>query len=660
MRARRFFLLLALAPLACGGAPAPPVQNAAVTPVASSTVVAAPVFDTSPVQMPANVVLVVRVANASASADKLSRWTRIPLSPLELFGNDRAARTIDLSKPVDLVVTMDDRRGRPNPNVAMSAAIRSLDEARSIIGEKNDLVPSENGVVKIVPRAASKADHGDKRSEEDDDDDDDDRRCALAPAFGTAPYRLVCAETEPALGKVLAYLTRGVTRIPLDQDVHVEAYAGPLKKFVNAVRGELMHDLNRGSNRVPAMADLLNAYDPFEAALDLDHATLDAKLDDAAGDAKLALVFREKQSAWTKALTSHPELAGPAPATFLRLPIESDVAFYSHGFDAAELDKARASGGDALAQGFLGDSMAPSDAQAFANAFKDTIGALSGPFVYARGVDVVQARAALSAFASAKDDASKQKASKAAIEQVAGWEVVGLEQPIAKVGPNLKGYAAAFARAGFTKWYKDHGDDAAAPVMKSAAAIAGLPPDSVHFEIAFTHPGELPAAPPPPPAPGTKSKPTARPAPKPPVVTKLHIIAIPDQGRTWIVDAMDEATATAKAKGLLPNAPDTGTLAKRADIDALKNKTSNAGGFFNVQGIGLDVPLAWARRTPAYELAGDDPLGGMTTPTQGATAIPFVFTEQAPPANMAGMLVLSARIPKEAITDGLTYGTKLF
>ncbi len=662
------FILIALGPIACGGAPPPPSQNAVVTTMPTATITAAPTWDTSPVAMPANVGLVARVTNASASADKLSRWTRIPLSPLDALGNDRAARVVDLSKPVDIVITIEERgRGKPNPTIAYSAAVRSLEEARSVLSEKNDLVNGENGALKIVPKAAAKKPQQPQRDTdsdgtpdvEDDNNDDDDRKCVLAPAFGSAAWRMVCAETDPALGKILPYMTRGVTRIAVDQDIHVEAYPAPLRRFVNAAHGEVSRDLARSGPGAQVLADLMAAYDPFELALDLDHATLDAKLGDAAGDASLSLVFREKQSGLTKAFVSHPELAGPAPAAFLRLPVESDVAFYTHGFDATELDKARTLGGDALVLGLQGSSNAlpASDAQAIGNAFKNTVGALSGQLVYARGVDVVQARAALSAFSAAKDDASKAKLGKAAIEQVAGWEIVGLDQPIAKVGPNVKEYATTLARPGIVKWMKEDDSDPTMPAttFKASTAIAGLPADSLHFEATFSHAADVP---PPPPPPNSKQKPAAR--PKPPITTKLHLVVIADQGHTWIIDGMDLPTVTAKAKGLLPGAPDTATLAKRADIETLRTKSSNAGGFFNIQGIGLDVPIAWANRTPAYELAGDDPLGGMTNPQQGATAIPFIFTETAPPSGMQGVLVLSARVPKEAVTDGITYGSKLF
>ena len=118
----------------------------------TATITAVPTYDTSPVPMPPSVGVVARITNASASADKLSRWTRIPLSPLEMLGNDRAARAVDLSKPVDMVVSFEDRRGKPNPTIAFSAAIRSLDEARAILSEKNDLVNGENGAVIVTAR----------------------------------------------------------------------------------------------------------------------------------------------------------------------------------------------------------------------------------------------------------------------------------------------------------------------------------------------------------------------------------------------------------------------------------------------------------------------------------------------------------------------------
>lgn len=641
----RLALSSSLVLAACGGG-APPAAPTTIAPVASASapqpVAAQP--DTSAVSMPPNVVLVIRASNASATADKLSRWTKMPLSPLAILGSDRAAQVVDLSQPLDFVVALkESAHGKPEPIMATSAALRSLDDAKRVMSEKNDLIPAENGVIKLAPKSRASKPVGPDQGD-DGDDDDDTKRCAIAPSYGPAPLRLVCADSESALARLMGYLSRGVTRIPVTGDVHVEAYAAPARQTATALRARSVGSLLRELSNSPASGDLVASYDPFEFFLDMDHATLDAKLDDTAADVSLSIAFREKQSAFTRAFTSHPDRADAPPPAFFRLPVDSDLALYSRGLDATDLEKATRLAPDALAEVLAGGKMPQADARAFATPLHDSLAALPGPIVYARGVDVTASRAALDAWRSAKDEASKQRAAKVAVQKLAGWEVFGLDAPLGTVGPNVKAYGAALARPGFAKWFKDDSGGMAPPTLKQAAPIAGLPSDAQHYEVTFPHRDYSVTV-------QTKTPPVT--------FSKLHIVLLADQGHTWVIDAMDDATLAAKAKGLLPAAPDTGTLAKRAGLDTLRSTRSNAGGAFDVRGIGLELPIMRALGSPTH-IEGGDPLGGMQAPAQGGTLIPLTFTESAPTDGMAASLTFATHVPKEAVVDFIVTADQLF
>src|SRR5262249_2421001 len=95
--------------------------------------------------------------------------------------------------------------------------------------------------------------------------------------------------------------------------------------------------------------------------------------------------------------------------------------------------------------------------------------------------------------------------------------------------------------------------------------------------------GQKPSAPAPAKAKATTGKPFV-----------LHGFAVPDAGHTWLVYAADEALAVAKARAVLPGAPDSGTLAKRADMDSVRDQRSSSGGFFSARGLAAASPFVVA------------------------------------------------------------------
>src|SRR5258708_19541171 len=95
-----------------------------------------------------------------------------------------------------------------------------------------------------------------------------------------------------------------------------------------------------------------------------------------------------------------------------------------------------------------------------------------------------------------------------------------------------------------------------------------------------------PGAGPRPPQPQPPVVPTPKPA-GPPKPLALHALFLPDQGRTWVVIAADDATLSAHANILLSQspAPDSARLRGRIGMEPLRDGKSGAGGFFTLRAL---------------------------------------------------------------------------
>jgi hypothetical protein len=178
-----------------------------------------------------------------------------------------------------------------------------------------------------------------------------------------------------------------------------------------------------------------------------------------------------------------------------------------------------------------------------------------------------------------------------------------------------------------------------------AGSARNAPPGTVQVTIDSSH-EDWDAAPPPP---GGKPKKRA------PIVLTLHVLIVPDQGRAWVVTALDEATAVAKAKALVAG---TSTLANRTGLDALKAGRLNAGGFITPRGVGLGTPWSWLFTwNPRYKVA-NDPLMGISSQSQYTT--PVVLTAMESGGSGEGTLTFALRFPRPGLQEVLQVGPRLF
>ena len=441
----------------------------------------------------------------------------------------------------------------------------------------------------------------------------------------------MCSDSEASVSRLLPYVTRGVTRMELRSDLHVEASSEAVAPLIVAVRAKSEKKLLQAIDMVPGARELFVAYDPFDFALDMGKLTLDVRLDDAGAEAALALSFSDRKSTWTRAFISHPELADVPPAAFLKLPDDAVAANYAHGFDAVDLEKARALVPSLLEFALAADVDAATGS-ALGAAVGKTLGLAAAPMVFGRGIDLPKARAAAEALKSAKPKPTMALA-RAAIAQAAGWEIFGIQRPISEVGPNVKAYVAVAQQLAKAK-----ADDSAFTV-KAGAAIAGLPASTLHYELGV-HAGQ--------------PKKGASPAAAAPV----HFVIVADGDHTWVVEALDLPIAVAKAKGLLPGASAAGTLASRADLGSVRSARGNAGGFLASGALRLDGPLKWAPLAAAVSEGGTVPnlLDAIIGANVGAI-IPFSIVEAGPRAGSVGALIYSMRIPKESVGDFMGAGS---
>jgi hypothetical protein len=189
-----------------------------------------------------------------------------------------------------------------------------------------------------------------------------------------------------------------------------------------------------------------------------------------------------------------------------------------------------------------------------------------------------------------------------------------------------------------------------------------LPKDAVHLEIVMPRADleETPVTPPPPPPPlpraaqgkqpvapvvATKAAPVA---PKTKKIARkplvLHVIAVPDQGGTWIGIGLDGKLLAQKAAASLSTAPDGPTLGKSPNADALRDVKANGAWLATLRGVLVFTALDHGSRSP-YGMLGQ-------LPGKGTSPIVLSFVSQPSSQTAAGgSAVMTLKIPRPAIED---------
>ncbi|MBX3212834.1 MAG: hypothetical protein KF850_12420 [Labilithrix sp.] len=657
-------LVLAGASVAACGSP-PPVAPAG-KPAPSATVAKDKPIDVSPVPEPPGLVVVGRVNKPDAIVAAVRAWTRLPLPSgadlVRSIADDSVAEVVDLSQPIDGAVTVGLSRRGVDPIYAFSVAVKSYDEAKAKLAAGHRLIAGENGQFKVEGLGRRRgpqpiAPGGRAPSSSDDEDEDDDGEgCVLAPAAQGA--RLVCGQSA-ALEALVPYLSRTLPRERWASDVHVEVRPEPVRAPLQELRASLPV-LARSllGSQSPAVRELVDASlgEVMDIVNDAQKLSVDAQIADSGVVATTRFDFQSTTSLFARLLTT--DRGDAPPAAFWHLPGETDLAFFGRGADPKLFDRPRELLANLMLDATDSFGMPEAEQRAVKDLVADRMLALftGGPGVYGKGFDEAALEKASAQLAAVKpgDLAGEAEATLRVGEQIVGWHLYQVSEPVAKVGPILKDWPALWNRPAFAKWAKTKSTATALPRMRVAPSPAGvtLPKDTVHLEISIPREdlldhggGGAGAA-------DSVSRPPGKSAPKPAAPKKIarkpvvvHVLAVPDGGATWLAFGCDAKLVAQKAAASLASAPDARSLGKAPNMEVLREGKLNGGGFATVRGVGLLMALAGQPSSSAFaKLAA--------LPHRGADPILFTGRAEAPSAAAkGGASVGTVRVSRAVIED---------
>ncbi len=640
----------AASPVACGGAPTAPQAPAssATAPVAVA-LPAAP--DLSPVTPPPGLVLSGTISKLGASLATVHGWTQFPMPGAEqvtaMIADQDLGAIADLDRPIDVAVSVAGAGAHLSKAVAVSAAIRDLDAAKSALGALHyDLVAGSNGAL-FIQRAGRPA----KPSDDSDESDGDDANvCEIAPSSGDAAFRLVCGWDGKALATLGPWLTRGATRESSTYDVHVDVHMQPLRPTIDEERRSLsilvgmMFASHVGNAGERELVRAIGA-DPIDFATDLDTATLDLALSDPGAAATLTLRLSGTSSVIGRLATANSDRNGPPPAPFWQMPGDADFVVFDRGIDPGALARGRDLVLKVLADSLADDGVKDADRHALADAIGPLVS--SAPMVYASGVDADVVRKALAVEKALPDGASladRRSASHAMAQAALGWRILEIDEPAAVRVDAMKAIAAALARPGvFAAYHAKPG--ARALAMRSAPLPAlpkgaSLPKGTAHFVLEVPLP-DLPDA----------ASPTGKPA-APPRPMAIDVLVVPDGVRSWIGVGGDAGLVAGRLAATVAGSGDA--LGARPELASMKDAVVGAGGFFTARGlpeIGVEAGAFGGGGMGAFGTAAGLFEGSAQLPHQGLTPIPFSLTA---PAATPGTVVASLQVPRGTVDDVVT------
>jgi hypothetical protein len=577
--------------------------------------------------------------------------------------NETLADVIDLSQPLDAAVAVTISRHGVEPLFAFSVGVTSFDEAKARVTARYKADPVTNGGLKIHGLLDSPRNGRGHRAEvEDNDDDDDDREvCVLAHAAVGA--KLVCGPAA-AVDTLTPYLARTMARETWKSDLHVEMRPEPVRTPLSEMRGALpMLARSMTGSSSQAVRELVDASvgEAMDIVEDAQKLTVDATIDDSGVNATSRFEFRGNKSVFARALTDTSR-AEPAPAAFWHLPGDTDTALFMRGSDPKLYDHPREILANLLTEGMDSAQVPPTEKKAVHDLVADKMLRLftnGGTGIYAKGFDQAALDKALKARAAVKEDdfAGDVAAKRAIAEQMIGWHLYQVSEPIAKVGPILKDWSGLWNRPTFAKWVTDatHSTAKELPKMRIAPMPAGvtLPKDAVHLEVSVPMDDAQPPpvwAPQPPGAPrGQPPKPAPKaqkPVPRKPVL--VHVFAVPDGSATWLALGLDGKLVATKAAQAVSTASDATSLGKTAQgVDLLKEPKINGGGLVTLRGLMVVTAIDGGRQPSAYDTLAALP---------GKGALPIVFTgkAEAPAGNAkagtsVGQLVVSRQVIEDIV-----------
>ena len=318
---------MGLALLGCAAKKPEPVAPAPVE-APRNVEIAADTPDLSPVAAPPGVFAVGRLSRALALSDTILGWAGLPVGLRDLLPE----KTRDLDSalawdaPLEFALLLGGSTRNP-VQAFVSVGLKSFEAAKQVAGERGyELERLAPGVYTVEGLKGAS--------------------CAIAPALGPAPARLVCASRRSELEEVIPYATRGLPNESIGaHDLDFELRVEPVRqKFGTAISSARLFAgflIPRMAIDVPrfdaAVSDATYALADEAIALvnDVDVLRVEGVVarEKQAVELDFTLRLRQKKSFTAGLIQESASRTGTAPAAFFRMPAEATSAGFSYAVE---------------------------------------------------------------------------------------------------------------------------------------------------------------------------------------------------------------------------------------------------------------------------------------------------------------------------------------
>jgi hypothetical protein len=330
---------------------------------------------------------------------------------------------------------------------------------------------------------------------------------------------------------------------------------------------------------------------------------------------------------------------------FWRLPATSTTAGYYYGPEARRFEAIRRLATDLLDGWLQHEGVASADRTPLVSLFGDKF-VIDSPWVVASGP-----------FAAEGPTKTASKPSQGDVWQNAlaasGWYVVGVGAPN-PVADFLKGASSATTRPKIQALIKSKlatihsGDESSADAskwpagftLKPAVVPKELPKGSLAFELLISRRESSPDD-------GAKKATKKGPA----APAKMQVLVIPEAAQTWIAVGSEKSQLTKTLLAVTTTAPDSGTLAARQDVAALRSGKLAAASFTTLEAMvqSWSAPATWFDAGAARDASSAQMLLG-AAPNKGKT--PIVSTSDVKTGDGVTWTV-RVDVPKGVIEDAV-------
>lgn len=530
---------------------------------------------------PKELFLVARFRNPEETLDASSTLSATPLSlalsALALTEEGKGISSLDLRQPVDIAAALppgaafagsaeDDH---PEPIVGFTFGIVDVERAMGALPNGWTARPWRSGL-RVVGEGGLVCE---------------------VPTRGHVAARVFCASSDEASRALGGWMTRTLITEPAPPvDARFTFLAAPIRAQIHAlIDSELREELGDSRDALAgvgvtdpelvAVPALL--VDELEAlAEDSDQLELDVDLDGAGktATAKTTVRFRSTTGWVARVLSDPAERRGPPPAMFWRAPKDADSASWAMSASPRHFAGIRRVIDKSVRAATSLAQLSPDESNALAGAvsgFPSTSGtwfAAQGSIPWkppARGNATPQ-----NAIADLKDRA----------RAYVGWGLVGVETPVKPWIEWFSQLEAAWKKGVVIakREMKGSSDLDEIPDFKIVRNPGGYPAGTVAIDVTGKFDSKLAWEMSPrvvAPVDGVKPE---HPAGKPlKGSATLRIVAVPDGPGAIVGWSLDDASLKAHVRAALRDAPASGTIAARTDLERLR-RDGTGGGYFSL------------------------------------------------------------------------------